>query len=132
MRRYFINSELKKSTAILLFLMTLFLIITSICLKVHHDNLKAEYINTLGPISERMIEKNPEMEKEIIPLITKEVSKEEATKGSDFLKQYGLSKKLEDELFPYVSRAIVKNNYSIIFIFILMAAIFNFAQLFSI
>jgi len=123
MRRYFINSELKKSTAILLFLMTLFLIITSICLKAHHDSLKAEYINTLGAISERMIEKNPEMEKEIIPLITKEVSKEEATKGSDFLKQYGLSKNLEDKLFPYVSRAIVNNNHSIIFIFILMAAI---------
>ncbi|MGH4124076.1 MAG: HAMP domain-containing sensor histidine kinase [Clostridium sp.] len=123
MKRYFNNSELKISTAVLLFLMTLFLIITALCLKTHNDNLKAEYIKSLGAISARVVEKNPEMEKEIIPLITKEVSKEEATRGSVFLKQYGLTEGLEDELFPYVSRAIIKNNYSIIFIFIIMAAI---------
>ena len=123
MKRYFINSELKISTAVLLFLMTLFLIITSLCLKVHHDNLKADYIKSLGAISERVVEKNPEMEKEIIPLITKEVSNEEAIKGSAFLKQYGLTENLEDALFPYVSKAIIKNNYSIILIFILMATI---------
>ncbi|WP_291634281.1 hypothetical protein [Clostridium sp.] len=123
MRRYFINSELKISSTVLLFLMTLFLLITSLSLKMHHDNLKADYIKSLGAISERMIEKNPEMEKEIIPLITKEVSKEEAIKGSAFLKQYGLTEDLEDALFPYVSGTIIKNNYSIIIIFIVMAAI---------
>lgn len=123
MKRYFINSELKISTAILLFLVSLFLIITSMCLKVHHDNLKNDYIKSLGAIGERMIEKNPEMEKEIIPLITKEVSKEESIKGSVFLKEYGLTEDLEDSLFPYLSTTIIKDNYSIIFIFILMAAI---------
>ncbi|MCB2296352.1 HAMP domain-containing sensor histidine kinase [Clostridium tagluense] len=123
MRRYFINSGLKISTAVLLLLMTLFLLITCLCLKTHNDNLKADYIKSLGAISARVVEKNPEMEKEIIPLITKEVSKEEATRGSAFLKQYGLTESVEDELFPYVNRAIIKNNYSIILIFIIMAAI---------
>ncbi|MBU3128360.1 HAMP domain-containing histidine kinase [Clostridium tagluense] len=123
MKRYFINSGLKISTAVLLLLMTLFLLITCLCLKTHNDNLKADYIKSLGAISARVVEKNPEMEKEIIPLITKEVSKEEATRGSVFLKQYGLTESVEDELFPYVNRAIVKNNYSIILIFIIMAAI---------
>ncbi|MBU3090516.1 HAMP domain-containing histidine kinase [Clostridium sp. CF011] len=123
MRRYFVNSELKISTAVLLFLMTLFLIITSLCLKAHHDNLKADYIKSLGVISERMIEKNPEMEKEIIPLITKEISRKEAIKGSAFLREYGLSEDLENELFPYVSTTIIKNNYTVILIFILMGAI---------
>ena len=123
MKRYFVNSELKISTVAVLVLMTLFLIITSLCLKVHHDNLKDDYIKSLGAISERMIEKNPEMEKEILPIITKEVSREEAIKGTAFLREYGLTKDLEDELFPYVSRAIVNNNYSIIFIFIIMATI---------
>jgi signal transduction histidine kinase len=123
MKRYFVNSELKISTAVLLFLMTLFLFITSLSLKMHHDNLKADYIKNLGAITARVVEKNPEMEKEIIPLITKEISSEEATKGKAFLKQYGLTEDLENALFPYVSGAITKNNYSIMFIFILMAAI---------
>lgn len=123
MKRYFINSELKISTAFLLILMTLFLIITSLALKVNHDNLKADYIKSLGAITERIVLKNPEMEKEIIPLITKEISKEEATSGSEFLKQYGLTQDLEDSLFPYVGPTIIKNYYVIIFVFILMAAI---------
>ncbi|MCA1075247.1 hypothetical protein K9O30_16280 [Clostridium bowmanii] len=106
MKRYFINSELKISTSVLLFVMTLFLIITVLFLKSHNDNLKADYIKSLGAIAARVVEKNPQIEKEIIPLITKEVSKEEATHGSAFLKQYGLTEELEDSLFPYVSRAI--------------------------
>jgi signal transduction histidine kinase len=123
MKRYFVNAELKISTAILLFVMTLFLVITSLNLKAHHDNLKADYIKSLGAIAARVVEKDPKMEKEIIPLITKEVSSEDAIKGKDILKQYGLTEDLENALFPYVSGAITKNNYSIIFIFILMAAI---------
>ena len=123
MKRYFINAELKISTATLLFIMTLFLIITSLSLKVHHDNLKNDYIKSLGAISERVVAINPEMEKEIIPLITKEVSREEATSGKAFLKQYGLTKNLEDELFPYVSTTILKNYYATILIFIVMASI---------
>ena len=123
MKKYFINSELKISMAVLLFVMTLFLIITALFLKTHNDKLKADYIKSLGAIAARVIEKNPEMEKEIIPLITKEVSKEEATYGSALLKQYGLTQELEDSLFPYVSGAIIKNNYSTSLIFILMASI---------
>ena len=131
MKRYFDNSELKISTTLLLFIMTLFLLITSVVLKIHHDNLKADYIRSLGAIAERVVARNPEIEKEIIPLITKEVSKEEAVKGSTFLKQYGLTQGLENELFPYVSSTIIGNNYSIILIFIFMAVslfILNYFQ----
>lgn len=122
MKRYFANFELKISTAILLFLMSLFLLGASLTLKIHHDRLKIDYIKSLGAIAVRIVEKNPEMEKEIIHLITKEASKEEAIKGSAFLKEYGLTEGLEDELFPYVNSTIIENNYSIILIFILMAA----------
>ncbi|MFT5875969.1 MAG: hypothetical protein ACI8WT_004969 [Clostridium sp.] len=55
MKRYFINSELKISTAVLLFVMTLFLIITALFLKTHNDNLKADYIKSLGAIAARVI-----------------------------------------------------------------------------
>ncbi len=123
MKRYFINAELKISTAVLLSLMTLFLVVTSLCLKVYHDNLKDDYIKSLGAISERVVEKDPKMEKEIIPLITKEVSSEEAIKGKALLKGYGLTQDLEDELFPYARTTIKNNNYSIIIIFVFMTAI---------
>lgn len=123
MKKYFINSELKISTVTLLFIMTLFLIITSLTLKSHHDNLKSDYIKSLGAIAQRVVAKEPKMEKEIIPLITKEVSEEEATRGKTFLKEYGLTEDLEDQLFPYVSTTIIKNNYSTILIFVFMAAI---------
>jgi len=123
MKRYFVNSELKISMTVLLFLMTIFLLITSLILKNHHDNLKADYIKSLGAIASRVVAKNPEMEKEIIPLITKEISKEEGIEGSAFLKQYGLTEDLENSLFPYVSGIIIRNNYSIVLIFIVMAAI---------
>ncbi|MPQ32867.1 HAMP domain-containing histidine kinase [Clostridium estertheticum] len=123
MKKYFINSELKISTLTLLFIMTLFLIITSLSLKSHHDNLKNDYIKSLGAIAQRVVAKDPKMEKEIIPLITREVSEEEATRGKTFLKEYGLTEDLEDQLFPYVSTTIIKNNYSIILIFVFMASI---------
>ena len=123
MKRYFINSELKISTTVILVIMALFLLITSFGLKLHNDKLKADYIKSLGVIAERVIEKNPEMEKEIIPLIIKEVSNEEGIKGTELLKQYGLTKDLEKSLFPYVSVTITSNNYLIIFIFIFMATI---------
>ncbi len=123
MKRYFANFELKISTFVLLILMTLFLIITSLSLKVHHNKLKGDYIKSLGVITARIVEKDPEMENEIIPLITKEISKEESIKGKAFLKEYGLTEGLEDELFPYVSVTIMRNNYSIIFIFIIMTGI---------
>ncbi|MCB2307938.1 HAMP domain-containing histidine kinase [Clostridium estertheticum] len=123
MKKYFINSELKISTVTLLFIMTLFLIITSLSLKSHHDNLKSDYIKSLGAIAERVAQKDPRMEKEIMPLITREVSEEEATRGKTFLKEYGLTEDLEDQLFPYVNTTIIKNNCSIILIFSFMASI---------
>ncbi|MBX4258747.1 HAMP domain-containing histidine kinase [Clostridium estertheticum] len=122
-KKYFVNSEIKISTLTLLFIMSLFLIITAISLKSHHDNLKNDYIKSLGAIAQRVAQKDPKMEKEIIPLITKEVSKEEATQGKSLLKEYGLTEDLEDQLFPYVSTTIIKNNRSIILIFIIMTAV---------
>lgn len=124
MKKYFINPELKLSSFILLFLMIIFLCLESFILKLHHDDLKDDYIKSLGAITVRVINKNPELEKEIIPIITREVSQEEADKGRVILNQYGVNKDLESEIFPYVNKTIKKNNYSIIFLFIFMSAIF--------
>lgn len=124
MKEYFVNPELKMSSGIIIFLMILFLCITSITLKLHHDRLKDNYIKVLGAVTVRVTEKNPELEKEIIPLITKEISKEDSEKGIKILKQYGLTKELENQLFPYIDETIKMNNYCIILVFVFMSAIF--------
>lgn len=131
MNRYFINPEIKISSFILLSLMTIFLLFTALILKLHHDSLKNDYIKSLGAITVRIVEKNPELEREIIPIITREVSKEEAIKGKVILNQYGLTENLDNKLFPYMNTTIEKNNYSILFIFTVMSAILfilNYAQ----
>lgn len=123
MKRYFINPELKKSSAVLLMLMASFMVFTLSILKVHHINMKDDYIKCLGAVSSRIIEKNPEFEKEIISAVTREISDEEAMRGRALLAEYGLSKNLEDELFPYINSTIFKNYHSISLIFAVITAV---------
>ncbi|ERI91768.1 ATPase/histidine kinase/DNA gyrase B/HSP90 domain protein [Clostridiales bacterium oral taxon 876 str. F0540] len=130
-KKYFSNPELKISSFILLYTVALFLIITSIVLKSYTDNLKRDYTRSLGAVTARIIEKNPELEGEIVPLVTKEISKEEADKGEDILKQYGITKDLENELFPYINKISFQNKTFIICIFTILAVIlfmFNYIQ----
>jgi signal transduction histidine kinase len=131
MRKHFINPELQISSVILLGLMILFLSATAIILKINHNSLKDDYINSLGAITARIVEKSPELEKEIVPLVTKEVSEEEAIRGKTILSEYGLTRDLENELFPYVNKTIFKNSYYIISNFILLTIslfVFNYYQ----
>ncbi|WP_411679752.1 ATP-binding protein [Clostridium thailandense] len=124
MKEYFVNPELKMSSGLIIFLMILFLGITSIALKLHHDRLKDNYIKVIGAVASKVIEENPKLEKEIIPLITKEISKEDSEKGIKILKKYGLTKELEDQIFPYIDNTVKMNNYCIILVFIFMSVIF--------
>lgn len=124
MKGYFINSELKKSSAVLVSLMALFLILQVSILKVHNERLKQDYIRSIGAITARVIEADPSLEKSIMPIVTKGVSEEDAEKGKVILAKYGLSDALENELFPYVNTTVKKDNISIAVLFIAMAAIF--------
>ena len=121
MKRYFDNYELKRSSIVLVLLIASFLLITSIGLKVQNDNLKESYIKSLGAISVRLLEKNHELEKQIIPLITKEITKAEGIKGKSLLAKYGLTKNLEDNLFPYIKTTARNRRNAVISMFILMA-----------
>lgn len=123
MKKYFINYELKISSLMLLLIMTISLLFTCFTLRLYNQNLKADYIKSLGAIAERVTEKDPELKDEIVPLITKEISDEEAIKGKSVLSQYGLNEKLENDLFPYMSSTAKKNNLLIFFIFIFMTVI---------
>lgn len=131
MNRYFTNFELKFSSFVLICLMTIFLLFTYCTMKLHYDNLKDDYIKSLGAITARVVEKNPELEKEIVPIITKEVSEKEAAKGKAILNEYGLNKNLEDGLFPYVNKTIMNNNYVLLFIFVIMAFVLGILNYFQ-
>ena len=131
MKGYFHNPEVKRSSVILLGFIIIFYILTSFMLKLQQERLKEGYIKQLGAITARIAEKDPQLEKEIMPMITKEVSQEEALKGKAVLAQYGLSSKLENVLFPYVNETIKMNYYSIAIVFIAMAfflLVFNYLQ----
>lgn len=124
MNRYFSNPELKISSAALFLLIIVFMGITSLIMKTYYDGLKADYVETIGTVTAKIIEKDPELESEIIPLITKEASQEEIIKGEDILREYGLTKNLESTLFPYMKNTNTKNNYYIVSMFIFMGIIF--------
>lgn len=131
MKRYFANPELKASSVILLSIITLLLAINIFTLKLHNDNLKSSYVESIGAITARVVEKNPELESEIIPLVTKEISEEEAEAGVRFLAQYGLTRELENQLFPYVNKVAIRNNILVLSLFTFMALVlffFNYLQ----
>lgn len=132
MKKYYNNPEIKKSSLILMCIVMFCLVFTTYILKLHNDALKLEYTQSIGAIATRVIEKNPEMEKEIMPLITKEISEKEAVRGQELLNKYGINKNLEDIFFPHLNKLIESNNNAIIYIFFalfLILLILNYLQL---
>lgn len=131
MKRYFVNSELKISSSCLFFIMTLFLFITYFTMRINYDSLKNDYIRSIGVITARVVEKNPQLEKDIIPLVTKEASNEEVLKGKEILSKYGITTSLENDLFPYINKFAVRNNYSVLIIIILLTVLLSVLNYFQ-
>ena len=121
MSRDFMNPELRLSSGVLLSLMAFFFLVAFIMLKLHHEQLKSDYIAVFGSIASRIVEEHPELEQDIVPFMTTEISREEEEKGKEILAQYGLTEQLNDELFPYVHTAIQKNERAVVLLFLLMA-----------
>jgi len=131
MKRYFTNPELKMSSVILFLLMVLFLITNIFVQNNYYNNLKDDYIKGVGAVAARVVEYNPGIEKEVMQLVTKEISKEEETKGIALLSEYGLTGDLENELFPYINNTYMKNNYFTALVFMMMTAfvlVLNYLQ----
>jgi len=120
MKRYFSNPELKFSNTLLLITLLTTLIITLITQRLYYEDLKKDYIKSLGAVTERVIERAPSLEKGILPIITLGVSDEYAQKGEALLSQYGLTKNLENSLFPYYNATLTKNTYTLWILFICM------------
>lgn len=109
MKKIFINQEVKISTFILTLLLTLFMVIQICMYNDYIKTQKQDYIDIIGSIASKSISTNKELEKEIIPLVTGNISKEDKQNGRKLLKQYGITSSLNDDLFPNIN-----NNFSII------------------
>lgn len=120
MTGYFINAELRRSTGIFLSLMCVFLLLTIYLLHLHHAQLKADYIDTMGAIAARLVEEDPASAQAIMPLITKAVTTVERQKGRALLAEFGLTDDLEGSLFPYLNQTIRKNNFTVSWLFALL------------
>ncbi|MDD3223257.1 MAG: HAMP domain-containing sensor histidine kinase [Clostridium sp.] len=131
MNEYFINPELKKSSIMLFILNFIFLAVIISIFQIYNNNMKEGYIKSLGAVTVRIDQKDPKLEKDIVPLITREVSSKEAEKGEAILKTYGLTSDLENQLFPYIDNISKVSYYYIIFASIIAAAvcfILNYVQ----
>lgn len=131
MKKYFVNPELKISSNIIFAIMIVFFIINCFVLKMYHDDLKKDYIKSMGAVTAKVIEKDPELEDKIIPFITHPVSAEEADKAKIFLNKYGLNDSLENSLFPYIDEISKEDTIAIAVIFALLTFIifiFNYIE----
>jgi signal transduction histidine kinase len=123
MEGYFNNPEVKRSSIIFILIMLLFLSFNYITIRFNNEILKGDYLRVLGTVASRIIEVNPELEKEIVPLITKEINKKDEARGKEILRQYGLSESLETSLFPYVKGSFIIAELSISILGILLTGI---------
>ena len=126
MKRYFDNPEIKKSSFVLVAIMTIFLLLQLEIQEFHNEKLKESYIKSVGTMMARVIDRHPEFEKEITPLVTKNITDEEVAKAKAILAQYGVTTTLENELFPYVNSTSSNQHYFFILLFSAMTIIVFF------
>ncbi len=126
MNKVFINNEVKRSTLILTSLLTIFIMIQGLLYVAYTNNQKQDYIDIVGSMVSKAITLNPELEKELIPLITKDISQKDKEAGRIIAKEYGITSKLNNSLFPNF-----KNNNKIFIVsivFSLLLLILNYIQ----
>ncbi|WP_461612954.1 sensor histidine kinase [Clostridium sp. Marseille-QA1073] len=126
MKKIFVNYEVKKSTFILISLLTVFIIVQWIMYGVYINNQKQDYIDIMGSVIYRAKITNPELEKELIPLITNNINTKDKEAGNALLKEYGITTTLDNSLFPNL-----RNNYGILaasVVFALLILILNYMQ----
>ncbi|MGL5692439.1 MAG: hypothetical protein ACRCXA_00055, partial [Peptostreptococcaceae bacterium] len=126
MNKIFINQEAKRSTIILTLLLTIFMILQVGMYNNYIKNQKQDYIDVIGSIISKTVSLNPEIENELIPLVTKEISKEDKELGRTILKEYGITATLNNNLFPNINNNIGIIILSAILVFLLI--VLNYIQ----
>lgn len=126
MNKIFTNQEVKRSTIILTLLLTIFMILQSYMYNYYMNKQKQDYIDIIGSIVSKTVSINPELEKEIIPLVIRNISDEDKELGRNILKQYGVTNTLNNNLFPNINK-----NFQIVvvsFILCCLLIILNYVQ----
>ncbi|WP_053956434.1 HAMP domain-containing sensor histidine kinase [Inediibacterium massiliense] len=123
MKEYFNNPEIKKSYIIFMMVMVIFLIANYITIQVSYENIRSDYIKVLGGMTAKLIEENPQLETKIVPLMTRESTKEEEERGKEILRQYGLNESLEVSLFPYIKDSFRNSMMNILLLGIILTGI---------
>jgi signal transduction histidine kinase len=116
MKGYFNNPEIKKSSITLLAVMAVFILCSCIVIRANNEKLRRDYIRVMGGITARVIEKDPQLAYEIVPLMTGKLTKTEETRGIKILRQYGLRENLDVSLFPYIKDGFSSSIFSILFL----------------
>ncbi|MFT4416181.1 sensor histidine kinase [Fredinandcohnia humi] len=100
------NKECKVHILLLTVLIVLSIFaINSYITKVYegmHQELQSRNMAILGVI----LDKNPELEDELIPLYTKEITREEVQKGNELAQKYGLSLSSADITKPFINESL--------------------------
>lgn len=126
MNKIFINKEVKKSTIILTLLLTIFMVLQVFMYKSYIENQKQDYIDIIGSMISRTVELDPGLEKELIPLVTRNISDKDKEKGQIILKQYGVTGDLNRSLFPNLN-----NKYGMLilsFVLVCLLILLNYIQ----
>ena len=126
MNKIFINQEAKRSTIMLTLLLTIFIVLQVWMYTNYIQNQKEDYIDIIGSVVSKTVEFNPELEKEIIPIITGNITEKEKEDGRSLLKEYGITDTLNNNLFPNLT-----NNLGIVILSFMLSClliILNYIQ----
>ncbi|MGL6107013.1 sensor histidine kinase [Romboutsia sp.] len=126
MNKIFINEEAKRSTIMLTLLLSIFMILQILMYQNYIQNQKQDYVDIIGSIVSKTVNLNPEIEKELIPLVTGNISDKDKELARLTLKQYGITSTINDNLFQNIT-----SNFGIIilsFILSCLLIILNYAQ----
>lgn len=97
--------------SIVIFLMAINYYITKVYESVHHE-WEVRNMAVLGVI----LDQQPELEEELVPFYTKEITSEDIQKGNYLAKKYGLSLTLADINRPFINEALEKIRIGITFL----------------
>ena len=97
---YYSNPEYKKSSiGIVIFFIIVFMV-GLLAIRLQQNSLKEQYVRTVGTIGYKLIDKNPQLKDEILPIITQGINESEYEKSEKFLEEQGLNKDLDSQFYP--------------------------------
>lgn len=120
---YLKNLELKFTLRLLVALGIISIVINLMFISISFNNLKKNYILTEGTILSKIESINPEIVKDVVPVITKEVSEEDVIRGEEILKEYGFNTNLDIRFIPSYYKVMKNISLSSVFIWIFLMTI---------